>query len=141
MEIGCNLQLWDWRQGEVKLQLYQKSFSRDSWPSLQLSRSEDLVLHQVNNAVNVYETQNASAGEFLGKGSGTSPTVTIAFWKLKMYYSLEERRDWSKRAGKEGFTSCVYVLGLLKQRASSTFSVSKQKLRSLSVLLLGGWNP
>jgi hypothetical protein len=46
----------------VKLQLYQKSFSRDSWPSLQLSEWEDLVLHQVNNAVNVYETQNALAG-------------------------------------------------------------------------------
>ncbi len=56
-------QLWDWREAEVKLQLYQKSFSRDSWPSLQLSGSEDLVLHQVNNAVNVYETQNPTAGE------------------------------------------------------------------------------
>ncbi len=59
----CCRQLWDWREAEVKLQLYQKTFSRDSWPSLQLSGSEDLVLHQVNNAVNVYETQSPSAGE------------------------------------------------------------------------------
>ena len=63
MKQCLQLQLWDWRTGEVKLQLFQKSFSRDNWPTLQLTADESLVLHAVNNAVNAYETHNASAGE------------------------------------------------------------------------------
>ena len=59
------MQLWDWRSGSVKLQLFQKSFSRDLWPSLQLTPNEDLAFHQVTNCVNAYEVQQAAAGESL----------------------------------------------------------------------------
>lgn len=52
------LQLWEWRTGEVKLQLHQKSFSRDNWPLLQLTATEDFTLHLVVNSVNIYDTSN-----------------------------------------------------------------------------------
>lgn len=55
-------QLWDWRRAEIKLQLFQKSFSKDTWPSLQLTADEILVLHQAGPNVNVYETQAAQKG-------------------------------------------------------------------------------
>lgn len=58
------MQLWDWRSGSVMLQLFQKSFSRDLWPSLQLTQSEDLAFHQVTNCVNAYDVQQAAAGEY-----------------------------------------------------------------------------
>ena len=61
------MQLWDWRTGTVILQLFQKTFSRDAWPLLQLTADESAVLHQVNNAVNAYNPQDASAGRASSK--------------------------------------------------------------------------
>ena len=42
--------------------LFQKAFSRDAWPSLQLLPDESLALHVVTNAVNVYNPRDFAAG-------------------------------------------------------------------------------
>lgn len=56
------MQLWDLASGEVLLQLFQKGFNRDTWPSIQLSPEEDLAFHACPNAVNVYDPRNFPAG-------------------------------------------------------------------------------
>ena len=66
---GVAPQLWDLGAGEVLLQLFQKSFSRDAWPAIQLSPGEDLAFVTAPNAVNVYLTRDFSAG-----APPTSPT-------------------------------------------------------------------
>lgn len=60
--VALHAQLWNWRSAEIKLQLFQKSFSKDTWPSLQLTQDESIAFHQVTNAVNAYSVQDASAG-------------------------------------------------------------------------------
>lgn len=57
-----NLKLWDIATGEVLLELFQKSFNRDTWPSIQLSAEEDLAFHAAPNAVNVYNPRDFPAG-------------------------------------------------------------------------------
>ncbi len=55
-------QLWDLASGEVLLQLFQKAFSRDAWPAIQLSPEEDLAFVSGPNAVNVYCPRDFPAG-------------------------------------------------------------------------------
>lgn len=47
----------------MKIQLHQKAFLRETWPSIQLSHDESQAVHQVTNTVNVFDVQNSSAGE------------------------------------------------------------------------------
>lgn len=44
------------------MQLFQKTFSRDAWPSIGFTADESRAAHMVNNAVNVYDPGNFSAG-------------------------------------------------------------------------------
>lgn len=57
-----NLKLWDLASGEILLQLFQKEFNRDAWPSIQLSAEEDLAFHAAPNSVNVYNPRDFPAG-------------------------------------------------------------------------------
>lgn len=61
--MRISMQLWDWRTGDVKMQLFNKSFTIDSWPLLQLTGNEDLVLHQAGASVNVYDPNNFQKGQ------------------------------------------------------------------------------
>ncbi len=56
------LQLLSVKTGEVAMQLYQKTMSKESWPCLRLSADEALACHLVTNAVNVYSTSDFAAG-------------------------------------------------------------------------------
>ena len=47
-------QVWKLGSGSVVLALYQRSFSRDAWPSVQFVADESLAFHLVTNAVNIY---------------------------------------------------------------------------------------
>lgn len=58
-------QLWDWRAGQPAVMLFQKAFSRDAWPSIQLLPDESLALHVVTNAINVYNPRDFAAGAVL----------------------------------------------------------------------------
>ena len=44
------------------LQLFQKTFSREQWPMISYTADEHFALHQVTNAVNVYDLQDPSLG-------------------------------------------------------------------------------
>ena len=57
-----HLQLWDLETGEVLLQLFQKAFSREAWPAIQLTADEGLAFHAQPNAVNVYNPRDFAAG-------------------------------------------------------------------------------
>ena len=57
------LQLLNVKTGEVAMQLYQKTMSKESWPCLRLSADEAVACHLVTNAVNVYSTSNFAAGK------------------------------------------------------------------------------
>lgn len=56
------MQLLDIKSGEVVVQLFQKTMSKDAWPALQLTPDESLVAHMVNNTVNIYSTKEFSKG-------------------------------------------------------------------------------
>jgi len=47
----------------VLLQLFQKSWSKEAWPAIQLSPEEDLAFHAQPNAVNVYKPREFAAGK------------------------------------------------------------------------------
>ena len=47
------------------MQLYQKGFSRDAWPSLAFTADEGRALHAVTNAVNIYDPASFSTGALL----------------------------------------------------------------------------
>ena len=56
------LQLWELASGEVVVQLFQKTMSKEAWPALQLTSDESLVAHMVTNTVNIYSTADFSQG-------------------------------------------------------------------------------
>ena len=56
------LQLLNVKTGEVVMQLFQKTMSKESWPCLHLSTDEAVACHLVTNAVNVYSTSDFAAG-------------------------------------------------------------------------------
>ena len=58
----ATLQLLSVKTGEVAMQLYQKTMSKESWPCLRLSADEAVACHLVTNAVNVYSTSDFAAG-------------------------------------------------------------------------------
>ena len=47
------------------LQLFQKAFSREAWPAIQLTADEGLAFHAQPNAVNVYSPRDFAAGAAL----------------------------------------------------------------------------
>ena len=47
------------------LQLFQKAFSREAWPAIQLTADEGLAFHAQPNAVNVYNPREFAAGAAL----------------------------------------------------------------------------
>ncbi|PSC70931.1 eukaryotic translation initiation factor eIF2A family [Micractinium conductrix] len=57
-----NLKVWRLADGECVLSLYQKMFSKDSWPSVQFTADESLAFQQVTNAVNIYSAADFGAG-------------------------------------------------------------------------------
>lgn len=57
------MQLWNWRKGEVVLQVFQKSFSRDEWPAIQITNDGHLACQAVNGAINCYSLTDPAAGE------------------------------------------------------------------------------
>lgn len=56
------LQLLELASGEVVVQLFQKTMSKEAWPALQLTSDESLVAHMVTNTVNIYSTADFSQG-------------------------------------------------------------------------------
>lgn len=62
MAMRLHAQVWRWREGVVAMQLYQKTFSRDAWPSVAFTADEGRALHAVTNAVNIYKPATFSAG-------------------------------------------------------------------------------
>ena len=60
--LASLLQVWRWREGSIAMQLFQKVFSRDAWPSIQFTHDESRAAHAVNNAVNIYDPANFAAG-------------------------------------------------------------------------------
>ena len=65
-------QLWDWRAGKLAIALFQKAFSREAWPTLQLLPDESLALSVVTNAINVYNPRDFAAGVFEAPPSSPS---------------------------------------------------------------------
>ena len=49
----------------MAMQLFQKSYSRDTWPAISFTGDEGSALHLVTNAVNIYDPANFPAGEAL----------------------------------------------------------------------------
>ena len=47
------------------MQLYQKSYSRDTWPAISFTGDESSALHLVTNAVNVYDPVDFASGVHL----------------------------------------------------------------------------
>ena len=46
----------------MAMQLFQKSYSRDTWPAISFTGDESSALHLVTNAVNVYDPANFPTG-------------------------------------------------------------------------------
>ena len=44
------------------MQLFQKSYSRDTWPAISFTGNESSAFHLVTNAVNVYDPTNFASG-------------------------------------------------------------------------------
>ena len=59
------------------MQLFQKTFSRDAWPSIGFTADESRAAHMVNNAVNVYDPGSFSAGG-LGSPYSLMSTLNVA---------------------------------------------------------------
>ena len=57
------------------MQLFQKSYSRDTWPAISFTGDEGSALHLVTNAVNIYDPTNFPAGEALPQASCEGPLV------------------------------------------------------------------
>ena len=57
------MQLWEWRKGDVVLQVFQKSFSRDEWPAIQITNDGQLACQAVNGAINCYSLTDPAAGD------------------------------------------------------------------------------
>jgi hypothetical protein len=45
------------------LQLFQRNFSKEAWPSLQLPSDESVVAHANPNVVNFYDPADPTAGQ------------------------------------------------------------------------------
>lgn len=46
----------------MAMQLFQKSYSRDTWPAISFTGDESSALHLVTNAVNVYDPADFPSG-------------------------------------------------------------------------------
>ena len=55
-------QVWEWRENRVAMQLFQKSYSKDTWPAISFTGDESSAFHLVTNAVNVYDPSNFASG-------------------------------------------------------------------------------
>ena len=44
------------------MQLFQKSYSKDTWPAISFTGDESSAFHLVTNAVNVYDPTNFASG-------------------------------------------------------------------------------
>ncbi len=55
-------QLWRVDGAEVVLQLFQRTFTKESWPALQLPADESVVAHANPNVINFYDPADPSAG-------------------------------------------------------------------------------
>ncbi len=55
-------QLWRTDGAEVVLQLFQRTFAKESWPALQLPADESVVAHANPNVINFYDPADPSAG-------------------------------------------------------------------------------
>ena len=64
--LHCGLQLWAWREGRVAMSLFQKAFSRDTWPLIQLPPDERLAFHMVTGTVNAFDPASFASGELAG---------------------------------------------------------------------------
>ena len=56
-------QLWRVDTKELVLQLFQRNFSKEAWPSLQLPSDESVVAHANPNVVNFYDPTDTTAGQ------------------------------------------------------------------------------
>ena len=56
------MQLWRVDGAEIVLQLFQRTFTKESWPALQLPADESVVAHANPNVINFYDPADPSAG-------------------------------------------------------------------------------
>ena len=57
----------------MAMQLFQKSYSKDTWPAISFTGDESSALHLVTNAVNVYDPADFASGELV------APSVECLF--------------------------------------------------------------
>ena len=69
------------------MQLYQKAFSRDAWPSVAFTADEGRALHAVTNAVNIYDPASFSTGAPLLAPCFRVHMATRPPWRLLAYTS------------------------------------------------------
>ena len=69
------------------MQLYQKAFSRDAWPSVAFTADEARALHAVTNAVNIYDPASFSTGAPLLAPCFRVHMATRTPWRLLAYTS------------------------------------------------------
>ena len=57
----------------MAMQLFQKSYSKDTWPAISFTGDESSAFHLVTNAVNVYDPVDFVSGELV------APSVRASF--------------------------------------------------------------
>ena len=71
------------------LQLFQRSFSKEAWPSLQLPSDELVVAHANPNVVNFYDPADSSAGRSMIIELNTTCNDPAVPWRLDCECSVQ----------------------------------------------------
>lgn len=61
VEDGKNMGVWDVRTGQKVFGVAAKAYSKSTWPSLQFSDDDSVMLNQVTNEVHIYRSADWSA--------------------------------------------------------------------------------
>ena len=74
------------------MQLYQKAFSRDAWPSVAFTADEGRALHAVTNAVNIYDPASFSTGAL--------PLPPVSVHNASTLQLASGRQTWRRNASR-----------------------------------------
>lgn len=74
------------------MQLFQKSYSKDTWPAISFTGDESSALHLVTNAVNVYDPADFASGELV------APSVSAYFLHHAPLACISDRHEQGMRA-------------------------------------------
>jgi hypothetical protein len=100
----------------VAIELFQRSFSKESWPPLKLSPDESRAFHLMTNAVNVYDPEDFAAGTPPSQYFLSCTFQTIC--KLLAMPCSATKRPTVKVRGKQRATQRAGFVGLTEAQFS-----------------------